>query len=76
MFNFGIGGLSQSPKKRTLGIRDKQILYHRAKGKCEACGNIVEVLTGGADKSPQGGQEGSQSRKNQHECGGPVNLAS
>ena len=23
--------------KRTLGIRDKQILYNRAKGKCEAC---------------------------------------
>ena len=34
-----------NPKKnynRTLGIRDKQILYRRAKGKCEACSRKIE----------------------------------
>lgn len=38
------GGLpsdSKSKGKRTLGIRDKQILYNRAKGKCEACGRKI-----------------------------------
>ena len=32
------------PKKseRTIGIRDKQILYRRAKGRCEACGRKIE----------------------------------
>jgi 5-methylcytosine-specific restriction endonuclease McrA len=29
-------------KKRTLGIRDKQILYRRAKGRCEGCGKKIE----------------------------------
>lgn len=28
--------------KRTLGIRDKQILYERAKGRCEACSKKIE----------------------------------
>jgi 5-methylcytosine-specific restriction endonuclease McrA len=28
--------------KRTLGIRDRQILYERAKHKCEACGERIE----------------------------------
>lgn len=28
--------------KRTLGIRDKQILYERAGKKCEACGKKIE----------------------------------
>jgi hypothetical protein len=28
--------------KRTLGIRDKQILYRRAKGRCEACARKIE----------------------------------
>ncbi len=29
-------------KKRTLSLRDKQILYRRAKGRCEACGKKIE----------------------------------
>ncbi len=29
-------------KKRTLSIRDRQILYRRAKGRCEACGRKIE----------------------------------
>ena len=28
--------------KRSLGIRDKKILYERAKHKCECCGNEIE----------------------------------
>lgn len=28
--------------KRTLGIRDKQILYERAKHQCEACGKTID----------------------------------
>lgn len=35
-------GNSSKTKKRTLGIRDKQILYRRAKGKCEACRKKIE----------------------------------
>jgi 5-methylcytosine-specific restriction endonuclease McrA len=37
-------GLSPFKKKtkRTLGTRDKQILYRRAKGKCEACGKKID----------------------------------
>ena len=31
-------GGDDKPKKRTLGARDKQILYLRAGKKCEACG--------------------------------------
>jgi len=37
-----LGGLEKSNKKRTLGIRDKQILYQRAKGRCEGCGKKIE----------------------------------
>ncbi|MEM3411892.1 MAG: HNH endonuclease signature motif containing protein [archaeon] len=33
---------SQRSRKRTLGVRDKQILYRRAKGRCEACGKKIE----------------------------------
>ncbi len=32
----------KTSKKRTLGIRDKQILYRRAKGKCDGCGKKIE----------------------------------
>jgi 5-methylcytosine-specific restriction endonuclease McrA len=28
-------------KKRTLSLRDRQILYARAKGRCEACGRKI-----------------------------------
>ena len=40
MFFFG----DDSKSKRTLGIRDKQILYRNAKGRCEnpACGKKIE----------------------------------
>jgi len=31
----------EKPKKRTLGIRDKQILWERAGHKCEACGKEI-----------------------------------
>lgn len=33
---------SQRKGKRTLGIRDRQILYHRAKGRCEGCGKKID----------------------------------
>jgi 5-methylcytosine-specific restriction endonuclease McrA len=35
---------NDTDSKRTLGIRDKQILYRNAKGKCEnpACGKKIE----------------------------------
>ena len=38
----GLGSLSPKKKKRSLGINDKQILYRRAKGKCEACRKKIE----------------------------------
>lgn len=48
-FGFGRGfklinlyGPTGSNKKRTLGIREKQILYHRAKGRCEAHGGKID----------------------------------
>lgn len=31
-----------SKKKRTLSIRDRQILYRRARGRCEVCGKKIE----------------------------------
>jgi hypothetical protein len=31
----------EKPKKRTLGIREKQILWERAGHKCEACGKEI-----------------------------------
>ncbi len=39
MFDFGE---KEKKRKRTLGIRDKQILHQRAKYKCEACGKKVK----------------------------------
>lgn len=45
-------------KKRTLGIRDKQILYHRANKKCEACGckiEFSEMQTGHKTAAAKGG---------------------
>jgi 5-methylcytosine-specific restriction endonuclease McrA len=53
-FGFGI----ETPKKRTLGIRDKQILYERAKGKCEACRKKIEfseMQTGHKTAASKGG---------------------
>ncbi|MCX6775751.1 MAG: HNH endonuclease signature motif containing protein [Candidatus Micrarchaeota archaeon] len=38
----GFGGSESKGSKRTLGIRDKQILYRRARGRCEACGRKIE----------------------------------
>lgn len=37
-FDLGFG----KKKKRTLTIRERQILYRRANGKCEACGKKIE----------------------------------
>jgi len=51
------GGISPS-KKRTLGIRDKQILYDRAKHKCEACSKKIEfseMQTGHKTAASKGG---------------------
>ncbi len=37
-----LGSTSKSRKrKRTLSLRDRQILYKRAKGRCEACGKKI-----------------------------------
>ena len=66
IFDFGLKPVKigrfgiQSPKsiKRTLGIRDKQILYQRAKGKCEACGKKIEfseMQTGHKTAASKGG---------------------
>jgi len=44
--------------KRTLGIRDKQILYRRAKGRCEACRRKIdfdEMETGHKNATSKGG---------------------
>ena len=43
-FNLGsklVGG-GRKTSRRTLGIGDKQILYRKAKGRCEACGRKIE----------------------------------
>ena len=40
----GFGLPIQKSSKRTLGIRDKQILYRRAKGKCESCCRVNLVV--------------------------------
>ena len=37
-----IYGSQRKSVKRTLGIRDKQILYHRAKGRCEVCNKKLD----------------------------------
>lgn len=45
--------------KRTLGIRDKQILYQRAKAKCEACNKKIEfseMQTGHKTAASKGGR--------------------
>ena len=65
-FNFGLkpvkmGGFrlpSQKSSKRTLGIRDKQILYRRAKGRCEACRRKIdfdEMHSGHKNAASKGG---------------------
>ena len=54
----GFGLHSQKSIKRTLGIRDKQILYRRAKGKCEACGRKIdfdEMHSGHKNAASKGG---------------------
>ncbi|MBU3957970.1 MAG: HNH endonuclease [Nanoarchaeota archaeon] len=56
-------GLYDSTKKssngkRTLGIRDKQILYRRAKKKCESCGRKIdfdEMHSGHKNAASKGG---------------------
>ena len=45
-------------RKRTLGIRDKQILYRRAKGRCEACRRKIdfdEMHSGHKNAASKGG---------------------
>src|SRR3989344_5950902 len=63
-FNFGLkpvtvfGLFSRKSSKRTLGIRDKQILYRRAKEKCEACSRKIafdEMNSGHKNASSKGG---------------------
>src|SRR5436853_6278671 len=34
----------EGPSKRSLTIREKKILYTRAKGKCELCGKPIDFL--------------------------------
>lgn len=54
----GFGIKSPKNSKRTLGIRDKQILYRRAKGKCEACGRKIdfdEMHSGHKNAASKGG---------------------
>ena len=49
---------SQKGSKRTLGIRDKQILYRRAKGRCEACCRKIdfdEMYSGHKNAASKGG---------------------
>ena len=48
----------EKSEKRVLGIRDKQILYHRANCKCEACGkkiDFTEMQTGHKKAASKGG---------------------
>lgn len=50
--------LKSSNSKRTLGIRDKQILYRRAKKKCEACDRKIdfdEMHSGHKNAASKGG---------------------
>jgi 5-methylcytosine-specific restriction endonuclease McrA len=65
-FDFGLkpvklGSFGLPPKKsskRTLGIRDKQILYRRAKGRCEACRRKIdfdEMHSGHKNAASKGG---------------------
>ena len=49
----------EKPKKRTLGTRDKQILWERAGHKCEACGKEItfpEMQVGHKTAHSKGGQ--------------------
>ena len=51
-------GQKTSSGKRTLGIRDKQILYRRAKGRCEACRRKIdfdEMHSGHKNADSKGG---------------------
>lgn len=51
-------GQKTSSGKRTLGIRDKQILYRRAKGRCEACRRKIdfdEMHSGHKNAASKGG---------------------
>ena len=51
-------GGDDKPKKRTLGARDKQILYLRAGKKCEACGkklDLSEMHSGHKNAASKGG---------------------
>ena len=50
-------------RKRTLGIRDKQILYHKVKGKCEGCGRKIDF------------SEMHSAHKKAHSKGGAATLA-
>lgn len=46
------------PTKRTLGIRDKKILYNRAKKRCEGCGKKIdfdEMQAGHKNPASKGG---------------------
>ena len=58
--DLGLGPKKTKDTKRTLGIRDKQILYRNAKGKCEnpACGKKIdfdEMQTGHKNAHSKGG---------------------
>jgi hypothetical protein len=51
-------GTSSKSSKRVLGIRDKQILYRLAKGRCEACGKKIqfdEMQSGHKNAASKGG---------------------
>lgn len=62
-FGFGLKSTgfriqTQKASWRTLGIRNKQILYRRAKGKCEACGRKIdfdEMHSGHKNAASKGG---------------------
>src|SRR5207249_1794676 len=42
MARHGMGLWDDEPTKRTLGIRERQILYDRAHHKCENCDRVIE----------------------------------
>lgn len=51
-------GLYTKNKKRSLGIRDRQILYRRTKGRCEACHRKIdfdEMHAGHKNAASKGG---------------------
>lgn len=54
----GLGTTSKAKSKRTLGSRDKQILYERAGKKCESCGKSIdfsEMQSGHKTAASKGG---------------------